>query len=260
MEATIRKTCIMFFVGLTLAGCSKEDDTNPGENGSGEQLLVTEFKNNGVLAGRYEFDDQNRMIAFHTYNEAGKPAATVIYTYDENNRLDLVTNKLGDGTVVSTVKHAYSGTDNKPVSAITTNYAGDVVVWNTAYSYTKNQLTETITPPSPSPESVTTYTYNANGDLISVKADLGGIWAGTTEYGDYDDKNSPSMLGNPYEWKIPSRHNWRSVKTTQASGVTQDQFYKYTYNDAGYPVKAEVHDRATGNLIETHEYSYRKAN
>ncbi|SEH95820.1 hypothetical protein SAMN02927937_02385 [Paenimyroides aquimaris] len=257
---TIQKICILFLAVFALASCTKDDDTNPDGNGSGYLLLVTEFKNNGVTVGRYEFDDKNRMTAFHSYDGEGAHAVSATYTYDERNRLLLVTNKLVDGTLVSTIEHVYEGNDDKPVSAVTTNYAGAVVVWNITYSYANNQLTETIIQSAPAPEIINVYTYNANGDLTSLKTNLGGIWAGTTEYGDYDDKNSPSMLGNPFDWKIPYRHNFRSFKTTQESGVTEDQFYKYTYNDSGYPVKAEVYDRATNELVETHEYTYKKAN
>lgn len=256
----INRLWIIAALLLSAMSCSKDDDINPDGSGSGDLLLVTEFKNNGVTAGRYEFDDQNRMTIFHSYDTKGALAVTVTYTYDERDRVLLVTNMLADGTVTSTIEHAYTGSDDKPISAVTTNYAGDAVAWDITYRYTDNQLTETIRQPAPAPEIVTTYTYNANGDLSSVKANLGGTWVGTTEYGDYDDKKSPSRLGNPYVWKIPSRHNFRSIKTTQESGVTEDQSYKYTYNEAGYPVKAEVYDRATEELIETHEYSYKKAN
>jgi len=38
-----------------------------------------------------------------------------------------------------------------------------------------------------------------------------------------------------------------------------DQIWTYTYNDAGYPVKAEVYDRASQALVETHEYRYKAA-
>jgi|SRR5690606_20585193 len=259
MKVMARKTCIMLLAASTLVSCTKNEDVNPHGGSRGGLLLLTEGKKDGVVAGRYEYNNDNLMTAFHTFAPDGTLESTIIYTYDEHGRVLLVTSKLGDGTVVGTTEHTYVGTDKMPTSATTVTYHGDAFVSNMTYSYVGDQLIETITWPAPTPPTVTTYTYNDKGDISSVEASIGGIWAGTTEYGDYDDKNSPSRLGNPYEWKLPSRHNWRSIKTIQSSGVTEGQVFKYTYNDADYPVKAEIYDHATGELLETHEYAYKKA-
>ena len=257
---TFQKTVWLLLAAATLTSCAKND--NPGiDNGRdtpGSLLLVTEARLDGETLARYEYNTQNQLIAGRAYLNGGH-SSTAEYTYDDRGRLLVVTNTLADGSLISTVEHAYAGNDDKPVSAVTTSHVGDVVRWDITYSYSDNQLTETVIQPAPAPEFVTVYTYTDNGDILSVETTLGGIWAGTTEYGDYDGKNSPSMLGNPFAWKVPSRHNYRSFKSTDSEGVTEDKVYKYTYNDAGYPVKTEIYNRGEDEAAQTIEYSYKKA-
>ena len=258
---TVQKTVWLLLAAATLTSCAKND--NPGIDNDGDTpgtlLLATEAKLDGETLARYEYNAQNQLIAGHAYLN-GQHSSTAEYSYDDRGRLSVITNSLADGSSISTIEHTYAGNDDKPVSAVTTSYVGEVVQWDITYSYSGNQMTETIIQPAPAPEFVTVYTYTANGDILSVETTLGGIWAGTTEYGDYDDKNSPSILGNPFAWKVPSRHNHRSLKSTGPEGVTEDKVYKYTYNDSGYPVKTEIYNRGEDEVVQTIETSYKKAN
>src|SRR5690606_24746676 len=99
-------------------------------------------------------------------------------------------------------------------------------------------------------QQVFTYTFDDRGNLITAK-----IGAAVQEYGDYDDKHT-CYTNYPWAWTVGYANNYRSVKMTGAV----DQIWTYTYNDAGYPVEAEVYDRASQALVETHEYRYKAAN
>ncbi|WP_262249764.1 hypothetical protein [Parapedobacter soli] len=257
----IQKTAYLLLAAATLTSCAKNDtpEIDNGEDTPSTLLLITEAKLNGETLTRYEYNAQNQLIVVHTYLD-GKHTSTAEYTYDDRGRLLVVTNTLVDGSAISTVEYVYAGNDDKPVSAVTTTHVGEVVQWDIIYSYSDNRLTETIIQPAPAPELVTVYTYTDKGDISLIETSLGGTWAGTTEYGDYDDKNSPSILGNPFAWKVPSRHNHRSLKSTGPEGVTEDKIYKYTYNDSGYPVKTEIYNRGEDEVLQTIETSYKKAN
>ena len=79
-----------------------------------------------------------------------------------------------------------------------------------------------------------------------------------TESSDYDNKNG-IFASYPWWWKMSAVNNAQAVKITVAGQVT-DRIYKYTYNDAGYPVKAEVYNRGSDVVVETLEFIYKKAN
>src|SRR5690606_29543516 len=144
----------------------------------------------------------------------------------------------------------------RPVSGVWTyiGNGGNVLsVSHVQYTYDQNTATETI-----DVEDVWTiinsYVFDCEGNAIQHK-----IGQGIVDYGDFDGKHSV-YARHPWSWKTRQINNYQSVKTTAAGMVISDHIYKYTYNDAGYPVKADVYDRATEELVETREYSYKKAN
>ena len=236
VKNTFYRTAALFLMAAAaLTSCAKNDDNGiedgnigPGGNGNTPDvvLLLTESKQDGNTQTRFEYNNQNQLTAVYFHTD-GIHTMTVEYTYDSQGRPALMTNKLADGQSVTTEEHTYEGNSDKPVSTVVTNL-GDNTQMNISYTYLDNQMIETMTLPPPVSESVNVYTYADNGDIVSVETSAGGVWGGTTEYGDYDDKKSPSLAGNPYTWKAPSIHNFQSMKTTRSEGIVEDLVYRHT--------------------------------
>ncbi|MGJ7030094.1 hypothetical protein [Niabella hirudinis] len=109
-----------------------------------------------------------------------------------------------------------------------------------------------------------TYTFDSKDEnIIKTVITGGGFLQSALEYGDYDDKHF-RLTNYPWKWKTSSISNARAQKLTamgvEVGAISLDQIWKYTYNDSGYPVKAEIYNRGSDVLAETREYIYKKAN
>ncbi len=262
MKMTPQKMMWLLFVAFAFTSCAKDDDNGGPDTGGGGQLLVTETKADGKTRARSDYDSQNRLKTIYLYNEEGDQIATITYTYDSRGRLSVVTNQPLEGSVAEVEEYTY-GDGDKPVSMVQTVSGGaDPIAYDWQFDYSSNKLVETVTPRSPiHPPFKNTYTYSDGGDLLSMEVTLNEVWASTVEYGDYDDKNTPDRLGNPYAWKFPNRHNYRTYKITNSDpGANVDRLLKYTYNDAGYPIKVETYNQGSDAVVETLEYIYKNAN
>ena len=262
---------LILIAAVALASCAKDDntgiddngnDTNPGNTGGtpGSVLLVTESRMNGELVSRLEYNSDNQLMAIHAYS-SGTQIGTTEHIYDNRGRIAKVVTEVTGQDVLTSEEYTYNGDSDKPVSSVSTvNMQGQQVITETSYSYSENKMTETVVSSLPIPETQFVYTYSSNGNLLTQERYEDGTWVSTVEYGDYDDKKSPAMTGNAFEWKTPARNNHRSLKTIEPEGVTEDRIYRYTYNDAEYPVKIEVLDRGKEEVLLTLEYTYKQAN
>ena len=262
---------LVLIAAVSLTSCAKDDntgiddngnDTSPGNTGGtpGAVLLVTESRMNGELLSRLEYNNDNQLMAIHAYTN-GTQIGTTEHIYDNRGRIAKVVTSATGHDILTSEEYTYNGDSDKPVSAISTaNMQGQQVTSETSYHYSENQMTETIVSSLPIPEVELAYTYGDNGELLTQKTSEDGVWVSTVEFGDYDDKNSPAMTGNAFEWRTPARHNYRSMKTTGPEGITDDRVYRHTYNAAGYPVKTEVSNRGEEEVLFTLEYTYKQAN
>jgi len=265
LKASMQMLGLLFMVAI-FASCAKnENDCDPddiesacytGPAGAGK-LLLAEAKTNGKTSAVYEYDSQNRPTVIHTYNAEGTRELTTTYTYTNADFPAVVTGKNKNGAVA--VEEYTFGNDGRPVTMVqTVSDESGVLTQNYQFSYSDSKLIETIVAVTDNPTTyVNTYTYDDNGNLLSIVYQVDGQWWATVEQSNYDDKIGVGTNGNPLAWKFPGVNNHQAVKSSSAlvGSVTND-IWKYTYNDAGYPLTAEIYSAVNGILIATHAYSY----
>lgn len=263
MKTTIRKTIILFLTAFALAGCSKDDepcDPNNEESpcyagpSGGMLLLVAEKQSDFTY--KYTYDERNRMVRWdQTVNDG---SGSWSFAYDDNDRLIALERRDGSGAVTSQETYTYES-DNRPVSGTFSNPGAEEYAVQIQFTYTQNTVTETHVAADGVVGNVITYTFDSNGNIVSEQNQSANGWSNfLVDFGDYDDKSAAHQKW-PFSWKQKWINNYQSYKSTTVNGI-QDHIYEYTYNDAGYPVKAEVYDRATGMQVATREYTYKKAN
>ena len=255
MKPVINRTIGLLVVAIAFIACSKDnDDTgNPVAGGGGGggstsgALLLIEERVDGQPELKFEYDEQNRMTTRYVYTADGN-IHTDNFTYDSNNRMVGVVNSAG-------LKESYSYAEgNRPSSGTFVGPSG--VITTIQFTYSQNTVTETHTTED---QAVTfTYQFDSKGNLTSVMSAAIGVES-LIEFGDYDDKKT-AYTQYPWSWKIGYVNNYQSVKTTALGTTATDRVLEYTYNDAGYPVKAEEYDRASKELVLTREYFYKDAN
>lgn len=246
MKMTIRKTLWLLLIAGVFTSCSKNDggeDTGPDKELSGDLLLI-EQKKNGQTLSKFEYDERNRATVHYLMTENSGDLHTVTFTYDSRDRLIALERKADK--VYLRESYTYEGDNDRPTAGVWTDDS-DVVI-PIQYTYTENMVTETFFIEEATQTS--TYTFDTRGNLATAL-----IGQALQEYGDFDDKKS-THTSYPWAWKIHYVNNPRSVKI---AGVV-DQIWEYTYNDAGYPVSAKVYNRESNEVVETHEYRYKKAN
>lgn len=277
MKTILQKTFIMFLAAVALASCSKNDEpcdpndeesscyAGPSGISEGNKLLLIEQKINGKTIGKFEYDAQNRMIRNYPYGADGLNKTIISYTYNANGLLSVTNHTNQDGEIITREEYTYNS-GNKPVSMIqTTPNRTDTPPIDWQFTYSNNLLTSESAIPREKDALIITmlYTYDSEGNLLSWEQRADEEWLTTIEYGDYDDKIFIGKYGNPYFWKAANSNssNPQTEKiTSQNTNANKDLIIKYSYNDSGYPVKAEVYNRAVDNVVETREYLYKKAN
>lgn len=250
--------CIAFAV----TSCSKEDNhcdpndeespcyAGPSGGVTDDQLLLIEFKVNGKTYLTYQYNAQNLLTAVR-FSEAG---GGYDLTRDNSGRLTTLDLINAEGLVIRE-DYTYDGTGDKPVSGKMHHPNSDDWWITIQYSYSQNTTTETFINKEGEKLATSTYTFNAKGNiLIQDITDYATGQRNVIEQSDYDDKNG-NFASFVSPWKISAVNNAQAIK----SSLT-DQIYKYTYNDAGYPAKAEVYNRGSDVVVQIHEYVYKKAN
>ncbi|SKB93586.1 hypothetical protein SAMN05660841_03146 [Sphingobacterium nematocida] len=264
MKTMINKTIWLLFIAVAVASCSKDDDCDPEDENSpcyvgvssGDRLLLTEEKTNGKTEMRFEYNEQNQVVVRHVHGVEGS-LTTEHFTYNGNKMIKL--ERKTNGQFVMSEAYTY-GAGDRPVSATWTD--SDVVA-NVLYEYVNNTVIEKVYTPEGG-ININSYTFDSNGEnLLKAEITAGGLLLSTIEYGDYDDKHY-RYTAYPWSWKSRSLNNARSQKLkamgVEGGEISRDDIWKYTYNAAGYPTKAEVYDKASNTLIETREFTYKKAN
>lgn len=274
MKTMILQAVWLLFVATAFTSCAKDDDCDPtdeegpcyvGPSGGADLLLLIEQKINGKTVARYEYDDQNRMTRNYPYGADGANNTTIAYTYNADGLLAITnfTNQAGENFI----REAYSyGDGDTPVSMVQTQPSrSDDTPIDWQFTYSNNRLvSETAIPRDDDALIITmTYTHDSKGNLVSWEQTAEGEWLTTLEFGDFDNQPFIAKHGNPYFWKAgnSNANNPRAEKTTsQATSANKDLVITYTYNRAGYPTKADVYNRGSDVVVETREYSYKKAN
>lgn len=250
MNTTFSKNLWLLLIAVVFISCAKNDGgeaINPdtgSDNGLSGELLLVEEKKNGQTLLKFEYDERNRAIVMHITAEPSGEIFTTTFTYDDRDRL-IAVDRL-DGEAYLHESYTYEGDDDRPAAGAWTG-ADDAVVL-VQYAYAENTVIETL-----SHEGGTqtfTYTFDAKGNQATAL-----IGPALQEYGDYDDKKS-TYTNYPWAWKVNYVNNPGYVKI----GTIIDQIWEYTYNEAGYPVSAKVYNRGSEEVVETHEYRYKKAN
>lgn len=258
------------FIAAAFASCAKDDNNcDPDDKespcyavgpGGGSKFLLVEAKTNGKTSAVYEYDNQNRATVIKVYSPEGALELTTTYTYQNHGFPSVVQAKNKDGKIA--MEEYTFGSDGKPVSMVL-HAPGDSkdIPLDYQFSYSNNKLVETIIAREEEPSIyVNTYTYDGNGNLLSIEYSVDGQWGATVEQGNFDDKIAVGLHGNPLAWKFPGANNHQTLKATSAIlGVTTDQTWKYTYDNAGYPLTAEIYDSGSDVAAETHTYHYKPA-
>lgn len=252
------------FLTVTLGACSKDkehcdpdDEESPCYVGLavGDKLLLTEEKTNGKSEMRFEYNDQNKVIVRYVHGVDGS-VATENFTYSGDHATKV--ERRSDGQLVMSEEYYY-GSGDKPTTGVLKDNKGEIIA-NVIYAYSEQTVTETSFNMEGEQIGSHTYTFDSSGkNIIKTVIRIQNLPLSTLEYGDYDDK--PCRYTNyPWMWKLGSMNNARSHSLITGSSVTRNDRWEYTYNQAGYPIKAEVYDRATDELLETRVFTYKKAN
>ncbi|NGM64916.1 hypothetical protein [Sphingobacterium sp. SGR-19] len=257
-------------ISLLWTSCSKgKEDCDPDDEespcylivGVGDKLLMTELKVNGKINSRYEYDQQNRAIVMHVYDNDGTSSPIKFY-YGGDNIVKV--EYLSGGELVMTEEYIY-GSGDKPTSGVLKDRDGKTDV-RIEFTYTKNEVRETSFDMEGNMADYHIYRFDDKGNpttsIINASGNMG--FTTTLTHGDYDD-HPTVMTHRLWHWKIGAVNNARSFSSiTQMTGGgtinSVDQIWKFTYNAAGYPMKAEAYDRQTDVLMETQTYTYIKAN
>lgn len=254
----------IFFISLVCGACTKDEECDPNDERSScyagpigdAALLLTEIKTNGVTTGRYSYDDQGRANIVHSYDKQGGLIMTTTYTYTNGNTPTMVRVETAEGDVI--IEQYTLGSDGRPIAMVQTMPTDDDhVPADYKFAYTATTLVETVIARESDPAIyVNTYTFDENRNLRSLEFTLNGEWAGTIEQSNYDSKIAVGYHGNPQAWKYPGANNHQRLTASAAGvGTTTDQIWKYTYNDAGYPISAAIHT-PDDVLVETMTYHY----
>ncbi len=238
----------VLLLALGILSCDKNDDSHT--EGSDAKFLLTEHWINGNIAGKFEYDNQNRRIRYnngtgmieYSYNAKGFLAATV---YKEQGML--------------THREDYTyGTDNKPVSMTISNPNDeDFIESDVSYTYSENKIVETHTPrENGGSVTINSYQFNGEGNLVELTTQI-GAYESVTTWSEYDKKVGAALHGDPYYWKN-SKNN--ALKFNVFSGTfSLEQKWEYTYNNNGYPVKAFVYNNGSDEIAEEHIFTYMPA-
>lgn len=267
MKTTLNKIVWLLFIAVTLASCSKEnDDCDPEDENSpcyagftpGDKLLLTEEKTNGKTEMRFEYNEQNQVIVRYVHGTDGSVAREdFTYSGGEVSKVE----RSSENQLVMTEEYFYNNSD-KPSTGLQKTNKGEILT-NIIYTYSGNNVTETFYNKEGEQVGLNTSIFDDKGkNIVKVISTIQNIMLFTLEYGDYDA--SPCRYTNyPWAWRVGSVNNAQSYSLTSrgADGTvsTKNDRWKYTYNAAGYPTKAEVYDKASNTLIETREFIYKKA-
>ena len=163
------------------------------------------------------------------------------YTYYANGRLNTLTNKKANGSIIDAYSYAYDNNGNitqKADGRGTTSYTYDKLdrlltvtepgSKTTAYTYNTagNRATETVV--AGSVTTTTTYTYNAKGWLTSVSAVSGSTTTVTTNT--YDNNGnlvtkSKSVNGGTAVVSSYTYDVWNNMTRSLSGGTTVDNYY-----------------------------------
>lgn len=238
----------MLWAAAALASCTKDNDINPDDGTSGDFLMVEE-KVNGQTVHSFEYDGDNQLTIRRIHAMDGSVAQTQ-FSYDKG--LMIGASHSSGGEHIYTEQYTYDSED-KVISGIWNYNDGAVTI---QYNYSGNTVSEIAFNEEGEEISHNSYTFDNSGkNITEIVFAVQGLIESTQKYGDYDDKYY-RYTAYPWPWKLRSSNNAKSYKLTNALGFTLDQIWEYTYNDAGYPVKAEVYDRESKELVETREFSY----
>ncbi|TDQ82838.1 hypothetical protein [Sphingobacterium yanglingense] len=265
MKTMINKTIWLLFIAVALVSCSKDDDCDPEDEnspcyagvGSGDRLLLTEEKTNGKTEMRFEYNAKNQVVVRHIYGIDGT-VVTENFTYNGNKMIKIERKSGGQSTM--TEEYTY-GSGDKPTSGVLKNGKNETIATMT-YNYSGRNVTETSFDTEGNQVNISTYTSDEKGNPIKWET-VGAYNSFTMTHilGDYDDKPY-RYTSYPWAWKLSSVNNARSYSLTTSGvggGTTTNDNWVFSYNTAGYPVKAEVYDKNTKVLKETRVFTYKKA-
>lgn len=268
MKTMINKTILLLFIAVALASCSKEDDCDPEDENSpcyvgfasGDRLFLVEEKNNGKTEMRFEYNDQNQVIVRQVHGIDGS-IAREDFTYIES-KLSKVEHS-SDNQLVMIEEYFYKNNSDMPSTGLQKTNKGEILS-NIIYTYSGNNVAETFYNKEGKQVGLNTSIFDDKGkNIVKVISTLQNIMLFTLEYADYDAK--PCRYTNyPWAWRVGSVNNAQSYTLTShgldGTVSTKNDRWKYTYNAAGYPTKAEVYDKVSNKLVETREFIYKKAN
>ncbi|MGV3685764.1 MAG: hypothetical protein ACO1NS_09075 [Daejeonella sp.] len=266
MKPIVQKTVWLLFIAIASTSCSKDkENCDPSDEesrcyagvGAANKLLLTEEKTNGKTELQFEYNDRNQVVLRHVHGIDGSiTSENLTYTGDKLTKMERKSN----GQLVMSEEYSY-GTADKPTAAVLKDNKGRVNV-NIIYAYSGKRVTETSFDTDGNQLGINTYTFDGKGNQLTRQIAMSGNSVNET-LGDYDDK--PNRYTNyPWTWKVGSVNNERSYsQSVQIPGgavSTRNLRWEYEYNEAGYPSKAEVYDKASNTLVETRTFTYKQAN
>lgn len=225
--------CLFGALALSLTSCSSDDSSGSSDSVLLKKIVLTSADGDGTSTVNYKYDG-NKIVSIT--DETGSMNYT--YTGDVITKLEF---KHPDGIVEQINTFTYNA-EGKLATFLRVEYENDVLTGHkevftynadgtiSVKSYTGNETTQT------NPSGTATIKF-VNGDVSEIISSN----SPNHKYV-YDGKNNPAknILG------------WSKIAFVEGegNGVFQNELsdtsdgdvlstYKYTYNDAGYPVKSE---------------------
>lgn len=240
---TLIKTISFLLLSILMFSCSNDDNEKKPS-----YLLETVTSSVSGLQTKITYNDQNlpTHLDYYTNNSVTQVADV---TYDENNRINKITNT----DSFTTYSYNSNGKIDKKTS-YDVNGATQTITSISEYLYSGQSVIILDKTPSNVLDGKSEYIFDANQNLIEVKnytvnaSNPNGLYTGSFYLSNYDDKYTPfKSLPPAIAFPLVSRNNYR---TTISSDNTTSSI-TYSYNDAGYPISS-----VSSVLSEVTSYQY----
>ena len=294
-------SCLALTILVSLTACNKTPDepATPAEPTCDLALN----KKGGVKSFDVSYNAQHLMTKFSYYDAAGSVTSSYDFSYDGNGRVTTQAGKDAAGVSTQRVDLIY-GSNNKIFQIKSYNSAGEQTSQTTQeydsdgrctrksslsftagvssasgytvieYSGSSKYPTRAIYTPQPTGmRTITTFTYDANGNMtesVRFDAPIGGQSIQRYRYQyTYDNKKLVALNLAGYarvgydsganENFIANKNN-RTLETQISYDVLGNETnrsvssYVYEYNSDGYPTKRTYTPSSGANVIDTYEY------
>ena len=261
MKKLILNYLVIVAVAISAVFTSCDDDDIIDDDNGIVRLLEAIIYNDGTYE-RYEYDDENRNIAFLKYGNNDELKEKITYIYDGNNLIKSV-QEFPSYQTTNTWDYEYMYSANEIIGCTTTHtyWNGSVAISTIDFNSDGNIVHRTEF----STGLFIVYTIeflSGNITKITTQTQIDGTAGGTSVYRyEYDDKKSPFYYCKPHLLNFDNfggSLNNRIAYYAKANSHPEDliEEYEYEYDSDGFPIKC-ITKSWNGTTKSVAEYKYK---